>query len=101
MLAGGPDGADDDPVRMVVSVHGNVQGVGFRWWTRARATELRLVGTATNKMDGRVEVVAEGSRRACHQLLAALRGPHAPGSVALVVERFETAQGDLRDFTAR
>src|SRR6185312_11444052 len=73
-------------VRLTAVVHGRVQGVGFRWWTRARATELGLVGSATNKADGRVEVLAEGSRQACDQLLAALRGPLAPGNVALVVE---------------
>ena len=42
---------------------GRVQGVGFRWWTRARALELGLTGWARNTQDGRVEVVAEGSRR--------------------------------------
>lgn len=37
-----------------------MQGVGFRWWTRARALELGLVGHARNMDDGRVEVVAQG-----------------------------------------
>ena len=31
-------------VRALVFVRGRVQGVGFRWWTRARALELGLVG---------------------------------------------------------
>ena len=31
-----------------------MQGVGFRWWTRARALELGLVGYASNQADGRV-----------------------------------------------
>ena len=50
----------DAAVRMTAHVHGQVQGVGFRWWTRARALELGLVGSATNLADGRVQVVAEG-----------------------------------------
>ena len=33
---------------MTVTVRGRVQGVGFRWWTRARALELGLVGHARN-----------------------------------------------------
>jgi acylphosphatase len=41
-------------------VKGRVQGVGFRWWTRARALELGLAGTATNRDDGPLQVVAEG-----------------------------------------
>ncbi|NLW98754.1 MAG: acylphosphatase, partial [Actinomycetales bacterium] len=49
-------------VRVTVFVRGRVQGVGFRWWTRARALELGLVGHARNMADGRVEVVAQGRR---------------------------------------
>src|SRR5687768_6890766 len=50
--------------RVAVFVRGSVQGVGFRWWTRARALELGLAGFARNTADGRVEVVAEGSQDA-------------------------------------
>ena len=67
-------------VRLTAWVHGRVQGVGFRWWTRCRALELGLVGEARNLPDGRVAVVAEGERRACRELLDALRGADArPG----------------------
>ena len=38
----------DQPVRVTVFVRGQVQGVGFRWWTRARALELGLAGHARN-----------------------------------------------------
>ena len=38
--------------RMTAFVHGSVQGVGFRWWTRSRALELGLAGHATNMADG-------------------------------------------------
>ena len=69
---------------------GFVQGVGFRWWTRSKALELGLVGSARNLTDGRVAVVAEGDRAACEALLAALRGGHAPGAVRQVVEQWTT-----------
>ena len=45
--------------RLTAWVRGRVQGVGFRWWVRARALELGLVGSATNLDDGRVQVDAE------------------------------------------
>ena len=41
-------------------VHGRVQGVGFRWWTRRRASDLGLRGTVRNRPDGTVEVHAAG-----------------------------------------
>ncbi len=55
-------------VRATIFVRGQVQGVGFRWWTRSRALELGLTGHARNLSDGRVEVVAQGDRAAVERL---------------------------------
>ena len=78
---------------MTARVLGRVQGVGFRWWTRSRALELGLTGHAANLSDGRVEVVAEGPREVCEQLLTALRSGASPGQVKRVIERFDDARG--------
>jgi acylphosphatase len=78
---------------MTAWVHGRVQGVGFRWWTRSRALELGLVGWARNVVDGRVEVVAEGAREQCDRLLHALRSGKSPGEVDHVVEQWGQAKG--------
>ncbi|MFC4060702.1 acylphosphatase [Planomonospora corallina] len=88
-------------VRLTAWVRGKVQGVGFRWWTRARALELGLVGWARNTGDGRVEVVAEGSEKAADELLAALRSGRTPGRVDGVVERWSEARGNLSGFIER
>lgn len=88
-------------VRVVAWVHGRVQGVGFRWWTRCRALELGLTGYAANKRDGRVHVVAEGPEQACRQLLGLLRAGGTPGEVDLVVDSWETARGGLPGFVER
>jgi acylphosphatase len=91
----------DADVRLTAWVRGRVQGVGFRWWTRARALELGLVGTASNLDDGRVEVVAEGPEERCQALLDLLRGPGAPGGVVGVAERWGEARGGWHGFTER
>lgn len=88
-------------IRLVAWVHGRVQGVGFRWWTRSRALELGLDGHATNKPDGRVHVVAEGPESDCRALLDHLRGPYTPGTVDLVVETWEAARGGPAGFVER
>ncbi|MET9630874.1 acylphosphatase [Lentzea sp. NPDC006480] len=88
-------------VRLNAWVRGRVQGVGFRWWTRARALELGLVGSASNRPDGRVEVVAEGPREKCEQLLKALRSGETPGHVESVGEQWTDARGDLTGFIER
>jgi acylphosphatase len=98
------DRADDGsggPVRLTAWVSGDVQGVGFRWWTRMRALELGLTGYARNTFDGRVEVVAEGPAAQVHALLDALRGPRTPGSVQAVNDRITPAEGGMSGFHAR
>ena len=75
----------NEDARLTAWVHGYVQGVGFRWWTRSRALELGLTGYAANQLDGRVLVVAQGPRQACEQLLDLLRGAATPGRVDNVV----------------
>jgi acylphosphatase len=85
-------------VRLTAWVHGRVQGVGFRWWTRSRALELGLVGEARNLPDRRVAVTAEGERAAAEALLAALRGGATPGRVDGVTEQWSPATGAFTGF---
>lgn len=87
------ESASDSTVRFSAWVHGCVQGVGFRWWTRCRARELGLSGEARNLPDGRVAVVAEGDRAACRALLDLLGGGTAPGRVDDVVVQWTPARG--------
>lgn len=99
--ADGPTGVPAGWVRLTAFVHGYVQGVGFRWFTRTKAMELGLVGGATNLVDGRVEVVVEGPRQACDDLLAWLRSGDTPGSVDQVVAQFADARGTFKRFDVR
>ncbi|MBV9843713.1 MAG: acylphosphatase [Kutzneria sp.] len=92
---------EDNVVRLTAWVRGTVQGVGFRWWTRARALELGLAGSACNLTDGRVEVVAEGAEADCERLLDALRSAETPGEVTAVVERWSPARGVGPGFVER
>ncbi|HZB66866.1 MAG TPA: acylphosphatase [Ornithinibacter sp.] len=84
------DEGGEDHRRVTVFVRGRVQGVGFRWWTRAHAAELGLAGYARNTADGRVEVVAEGPEPALRRLVDLLRETPSttrrPGRVESVSE---------------
>jgi len=82
--------------RATIFVRGRVQGVGFRWWTRARALELGLIGFARNMTDGRVEICAQGPAEAIERLRELIQEEPSttrrPGHVrASVVQH-----GDLR-----
>jgi acylphosphatase len=91
--------------RVTVYVRGDVQGVGFRFWTRARARELGLVGHAKNLPDGRVEVVAQGDGDALDRLMTLFEEePSAsgrPGAVTGVVTQWGRALPGVRSFEAR
>lgn len=62
--------------RRAYVLHGRVQGVGFRWWTREIALELRLRGTVRNLADGSVEIHVAGPTTAVEAFVARVRaGP--------------------------
>ena len=90
-----------DQARITALVSGRVQGVGFRYWVRDVARELGLTGSATNLMDGRVEVVAEGSRADCDRLLDVLRGDRTPGYVQDVAVSWSESTGETSGFRVR
>jgi acylphosphatase len=72
-------------------VEGQVQGVGFRYFVRHRASALGLGGRVRNLPDGALEVVAQGTPNALAELEAALwRGP----SLARVSRVVRTANED-------
>lgn len=83
--------------RMTAHVRGNVQGVGFRWWTRSRALELGLSGYAKNLADGRVEVVAEGAEGDVEKLRTLLEEQPStagrPGGVEHVQAQYGEPKG--------
>lgn len=92
-------GITDGPMaRVHALVEGVVQGVGFRWFTMKHARHLSVQGWVRNLADGRVELVAEGSREQLEQLLARVReGP--PGSrVRNVITEWSEASGEFAEF---
>lgn len=91
----------DGDARLTAVVSGEVQGVGFRYWVRREAESLGLTGSATNLPDGRVEVVAEGTRSACESLLSALQSSGTPGLVRDVTGSWSASSGESRSFVVR
>jgi acylphosphatase len=87
--------------RVEATVHGRVQGVGYRWFASRTASRLELQGWVSNRPDGSVLVVAEGPQAALENLLAALeRGP-AGAQVERVDVRRVDATGSLQGFGIR
>ena len=85
--------------RLTAQVTGRVQGVGFRWWIRSRAAELKLTGWVMNDANERqVTVVAEGEPQTLDQLERKLwQGPSGAHVERVDVER-TPASGEFPRF---
>ena len=61
-----------------LTIHGRVQGVGYRAWMVEAATALGVCGWVRNRRDGAVESFVQGDARALESLVSQCRrGPPA------------------------
>lgn len=81
-------------------ISGIVQGVGFRYFVSREARALDLTGYAKNLADGRVEVLAVGSRESLDDLASALH-KGAPLSQVRSVDEQEAAPEEWAGFHVR
>jgi acylphosphatase len=87
--------------RLTLLISGRVQGVGFRFSAAQQARRLGLRGWARNLLDGRVEIVAEGTREALEVLHAwAHQGPPL-ARVTEVAEQWSDARDEPAGFAVR
>ncbi len=94
--------ADESTLAAVhLIVEGEVQGVGFRAFTRSIAFQLGLVGWVRNEIDGTVEIWAEGPRPSLQRLIEAVRRGPSGGFVTDLQIRWGTPQGNHPTFRIR
>ena len=84
--------------RVHAVVHGDVQGVGFRYFVQRRAHQLGLKGWVRNNDNGTVELVAEGERRDLEELKHAVEQGPRTARVERVDVDWSTATGNLGAF---
>jgi acylphosphatase len=83
-------------VRAHVFVSGQVQGVGYRYYTQKQAIALGIQGWVRNLIDGRVEAVFEGHPDTVDQMIQwCYQGPKSaqPQDVIIYFEEPEGLQG--------
>ena len=91
---------DDSTVRRRVVVHGDVQGVFFRDSTRERASRAGVAGWVSNRDDGTVEAVFEGSVEQVDELVRFCQAGPSGADVNRVDVSEESAEG-LSGFEVR
>lgn len=88
-----PAGPADDPVRRIVRVRGQVQGVGFRMSAASQAARLGVSGTVRNLWDASVEADVEGPAEAVEQMISWLREGPPSAQVSGIDVRTENPRG--------
>lgn len=88
-------------IRVSLVVRGQVQGVGFRYFTKRTAQALELTGWVRNCTDGSVEAVLEGPKEAVNAALDDLRQGPAGGHVEKLHCEQQPYRGEFERFEVR
>ena len=87
--------------RVHIMVHGYVQGVLFRYYTKKISLSLGLKGYVRNMSNGAVEVVAEGPEDKIKELIEfCKKGPEA-AEVSKVDVKIKKASNEFESFEVR
>jgi acylphosphatase len=84
--------------RLHVYYSGRVQGVGFRYTTKAVALGFEVTGTVRNLVDGRVELVAEGDRPELEAFQRAIQDSEVGRFVRQEEADWSEAKNEFRGF---
>lgn|ERR1051325_4668798 len=85
----------------IITVHGKVQGVGYRFFATRVARRMGLKGWIQNMPDGTVAARVEGARTVIDQWLEALREGPRFSHVTSIDQVLMDFSGELRDFDVR
>ncbi|HCX65442.1 MAG TPA: acylphosphatase [Eubacteriaceae bacterium] len=85
--------------RLRIIVEGRVQGVGFRWFAKETAKRYELTGSVKNKMDGTVEIHAQGEEKSLENYKKKIeQGPNTFAKVENIRFSEEPLQEEETDF---
>ena len=87
--------------RLHLVIHGKIQGVYFRDYTKAEALSLGVAGWIQNMSNGTVEAVIEGESELVDKMLAWLEVGSPGSEVEKIVAREERPYGETGAFNIR
>lgn len=85
-------------IRATVTIHGRVQGVGFRFTTVGRASDLGLAGWVRNTWDRTVEAVFEGDEEDVRAMVRWCQRGATFAHVSRVDTQYSDATGEFTGF---
>lgn len=93
----------DNETRILCRIEGKVQNVGYRAWTHAAATRLKVRGWIRNDADGHVSACFAGAQEKVHELIEQCREGPPGAAVTAITEKLATADdvGGSASFSIR
>lgn len=85
-------------LRVTMLYSGRVQGVGFRYAVKVTAHGFDITGTVRNLDDGRVELIAEGTKEELEGFLQAIRDSEVGRFIRQEQPAWGEAKNDSRGF---
>ena len=82
-------------INVTVSVHGRVQGVGFRNFVMMAANISNVKGWVRNELDGTVTAELEGTQALVDEMIEKCY----QGSILSRVDKIDIRQGTVKDYT--
>ncbi len=77
---------------------GKVQGVGFRYFVRQSISDMKISGWVRNLSDGRVEVLAKGSKLDLENFLELIKNGPSVARVNHFTTSWERNGGEMEGF---
>ncbi|MEK6953959.1 MAG: acylphosphatase [Candidatus Micrarchaeota archaeon] len=85
--------------RVLAIIHGDVQGVGFRFTVFNLAQKFKVNGFVRNLRDGTVEVQAEGEKEQLEKFISAIKIKDGWINVEKIDLEWGKAKNEFRDFS--
>ncbi len=87
--------------RLILKIHGRVQGVFFRDSTRRKASKLGLIGWVSNDSDRTVKVLAEGNKEKLEELIEWCYNGPILSKVDKIDIEWQQATGQFENFSIK
>lgn len=87
--------------RMMIKVTGRVQGVGFRWFVKQTADQMKITGWVKNQWDGSVKMEVQGAEESLALFQQAVRYNHPYAGVETLLAKPMPVENDEKAFYIR
>ncbi len=84
-------------MKMLFIVHGNVQGVGYRWFVKKIAFRNNVKGSVRNMEDGSVRIIAMAEKEAMEKFEKGIKVDSTNGPSVMHIEKYPESSEEFTE----